>query len=163
MAPTMKSQRHEKLSTINPASTRPKPPPTPKTAESNPTPTFIFAGGNSSRMIPKLRGNTAAPAPEAPRKPISAQMFQASAHPTVPRKNSMRLTTRIRSLPNRSPSLPRMGVNTAAVSRKPVNTHVTHVVVASSSVCRTGSAGTTIVCWSAYAVPASVRIPSVRL
>ncbi len=97
-------------------------------------------------MIPKLSGNTAAPAPDAPRKPISAQMFQASAQPTVPRKNSTRLTTRIRSLPNRSPSLPRMGVNTAAVSRNAVNTHVAHAVVVPSSVCRTGSAGTTIVC-----------------
>ena len=56
-----------------------------------------------------------------------------------------------------------MGVNTAAVSRKPVNRQAIHVVVVPSSVCRTGSAGTTIVCWRAYAVPASVRTPSVRL
>ena len=51
-------------------------------------PTFIFSGGNSSRMIPKLSGNTAAPAPEAARKAISEPMFHAAAQPMVPKKNT---------------------------------------------------------------------------
>ena len=53
-------------------------------------------------------------------------------------------------------------MSTAADSRNPVITHVTHVVDASSSRWSSGSAGTTIVCWSAYAVAASVRIARVR-
>ena len=64
IAPTTNSQRQLRWSTITPESTSPSPPPTPNTAESSPMPTFIRSGGNSSRMIPKLRGNTAPPAPE---------------------------------------------------------------------------------------------------
>ena len=41
------------------------------------------------------------------------------------------------------------------------STQVTQVVDASSSRWSSGSAGTTIVCWRAYAVAASVRIPRV--
>ena len=51
-APTMKSQRHETLSTISPERTIPKPPPIPNTAEISPIATPTFSRGNSSRMIP---------------------------------------------------------------------------------------------------------------
>ena len=51
-APTMKSQRHDRWSTISPERTIPKPPPIPNTAEISPIATPTFSGGNSSRMIP---------------------------------------------------------------------------------------------------------------
>ena len=162
IAPTTKSQRQLTWSTITPESTSPKPPPTPNVAERRPIPTFMRAGGNSSRMIPKLSGKTAPAAPDTMRKAISVQMSGAAAQPMQPTRNVAREKTSSRSLPNRSPSLPRMGVSTAAESRNPVSTHVTQVVDASSSRWSSGSAGTTIVCWRAYAVAARVRIPSVR-
>ena len=148
---------------MRPEKTRPRLPPIPNTADSNPMPTFTSSGGNSSLMIPKLRGKTAAPAPAATRNPISEPMSQANAQPTEPRKNSARLITSKRSLPNWSPSFPRIGVNTAALSRNPVKTHVTQVVDVPRSCSMAGRAGTTIVCCSAYEVAASVRIASVTL
>ena len=148
---------------MRPESTSPSPPPTPKTADRSPIPTFIFSGGNSSRMMPKLRGNTAPAAPETMRKAISVQMSGAAAQPMHPRRKSASATTSSRSFPKRSPSLPRIGVRTAAASRKPVITHVTQAVEAPSSRWSSGRAGTTIVCWRAYAVAASVSTPSVML
>ena len=133
----------------------------PKTADSRPIPTFMRAGGNSSRMIPKLSGKTAPAAPDTMRKAISVQMSGANAQPMQPTRNAANEKTSTRSFPNRSPSFPRIGVRTADARRKPVMTHVTHVVDASSSRCSSGRAGTTIVCWSAYAVAAKVRTPSV--
>ena len=125
-------------------------------------PTLTRSPGNSSRMIPTLSGNTAPPVPETNRAAISHQMFGATAQAAQPTRNTISEATRSRSFPKRSPSLPRIGVKTAAESRNAVNTHVTHVVDASRSRWSSGSAGTTIVCWSAYAAVASVRIPSVR-
>ena len=162
-APATKSHRHDRWSTIKPESTIPRPPPTPNTAESNPIPTFTFSGGNSSRMIPKLSGKTAPPAPARARKPISEPMFQANAPPTVPIRKIESATTSIRSLPCWSPSLPRIGVATDADSRNTVRTHVAHAGLVSNSCWNVGSAGKTIVCCSANAVPAIVRIASVRL
>src|SRR5829696_2520545 len=77
--PKRKRSRHEKLSTITPERTIPKPPPTPQTAESRPIPTLTLSAGNSSRMIAKLSGKSAPPAPETTRKAISDQRFQAKA------------------------------------------------------------------------------------
>ena len=145
-APITNIHRQPTWSTIKPESTRPKPPPMPNTAESRPIPTFIRSGGNSSRMIPKLNGNTAPAAPETILKAISVQMSGAAAQPMQPTRNGTRETTSRRSLPNRSPSLPRIGVSTAAERRKPVRTQVTQVVDASSSRWSSGRAGTTIVC-----------------
>ena len=159
----MKSQRHERLSTIRPESTIPKPPPTPNTALTRPIPTPTFSGGNSSRMIEKANGKTAAPSPDTARNAISDQMSQATAHPTHPARNSPRLIVSSRSFPYWSPSLPRIGVATEATSRNTVSTQVIHVVVVCRSRCRAGSAGITIVCWSAKAVPAVARIASVKL
>ena len=131
--PSRKSSRHEKWSTITPERTIPKPPPTPNTAESRPIPTLTFSGGNSSRMIAKLSGKSAPPAPETTRNAISDQMFHANAAPRQPARKSPRLTSSIRSLPNWSPSLPRIGVVTAAETRNPVSTHVVHAVLAPNS------------------------------
>ena len=90
-------------------------------------------------------------------------MFQAAAAPMEPTKNSASEMTSSRSFPYWSPSLPRTGVATEATSRKTVSTQVTQVVVVCSSRCRVGRAGMTMVCCSANAIPASVRIASVTL
>jgi hypothetical protein len=162
-APTTKSQRQEALSTIRPERTMPKPPPTPNVAEISPIATPTFSRGNSSLMIPKLRGKTAPPAPDSARKAISAQMFHASAQPMQPSAKIESEITSRRSLPCWSPSFPSSGVATEATRRNTVRTHVTHVAVVFSSRWSAGSAGTTIVCCSAKAVPAVVRIASVTL
>ena len=99
-APTMNSQRHDRLSTISPASTSPNPPPTPNTAEISPMATPIFSRGNSSRMIANDSGKTAPPSPCTARKPISDQMFHAAAAPTQPTRKSTSETTSSRSFPN---------------------------------------------------------------
>ena len=134
---------------ITPERTSPNPPPIPNTAESSPIPTFIRSGGNSSRMMPNDSGKIAPAAPETMRNAISVQMSGAAAQPMQPTRKVASDTTSRRSFPNRSPSFPRIGVSTDADSRKPVSTQVTQVVDASSSRWSAGSAGTTIVCWSA--------------
>jgi hypothetical protein len=101
--------------------------------------------------------------PASARNAISDQMFHATAQPTQPARKSERLITSSRSFPYWSPSFPRTGVATDATSRKTVSTHVAQVVVVSSSRWITGSAGTTIVCWNANAVPASASAASVTL
>ncbi len=68
-----------------------------------------------------------------------------------------------RSFPCWSPSLPKIGVAIAETSRKPVSSQVTQVVEVWRSRCRAGRAGTTIVCWRAYAMPAIVSAASVTL
>ena len=68
----------------------------------------------------------------------------------------------MRSLPNMSPSRPRIGVKIEALSRNAVSTHATAV----GEVCRSrwisGSAGATSDCSSAYVAPLSARTPKVR-
>ena len=61
-----------------------------------------------------------------------------------------------------SPSLPSSGVATAEVSRNPVKTQVTQVLVVSRSRWIVGSAGTTSVCWRTYDTAAIERIARVR-
>ena len=63
---------------ITPLSTRPTPPPTPKTELTVPMPRPIISAGNSSRMIPNDSGKTAAPAPWRTRKKTSDGRLQAS-------------------------------------------------------------------------------------
>ena len=135
----------------------------PQTAERRPIPTLIFSVGNSSRMIAKLSGNSAPPAPDTTRKAISDQRFHANAAAREPARKSERLTSSIRSLPNWSPSRPRIGVVTAAETRKPVRIQVVQAVLEPNSSWNVFSAGKTIVCWSENAAPASVRMPSVTL
>ena len=97
-------------------------------------------------MIAKLSGNSAPPAPERTRNAISDQMFHAAAAPRQPIAKSDRLKRSTRFFPNWSPSRPRIGVVTAAATRKPVSTHVTQAVVVSNSCWKVESAGKTIVC-----------------
>src|SRR5918992_5027755 len=148
---------------MTPERTMPKPPPTPNTDDRRPIPTCTRSGGASRGMIASEGGKPAPPVPATARKPISDQRSQAKAAPALPTRKSPRLTTSMRSLPNWSPSLPRIGVVTAAVTRNAVSTHVTHAVVPPSSRWNVPSAGKTIVCWKANAVPASVRMARVTL
>ena len=114
-------------------------------------------------MIEKLSGKTAPPVPWIIRNAISTQMFGASTAPRHPTKKIPRAITSRRSLPCWSPSLPSRGVATEALSRKPVSSHVAQPVVVCRSRWSAGSAGITIVCCSAKAMPAKVRIASVTL
>ncbi len=148
---------------ITPERARPRPPPTPKTAETTPIPVPTLSGGNSSLMIEKESGKTAAPQPWMIRQAISAPMCHAKIAAMLPARKMLRLITSIRSFPCWSPSLPNSGVATDAESRKPVSSHAAQAALVSNSRCRTGSAGTIIVCWSANAMPAKVRTASVTL
>ena len=67
----------------------------------------------------------------------------------------------MRFLPYESPSLPRIGVSTDELSRKPVAIHVTQLAVVSNSRWKNGSAGTTSVCMTANEMPATVSSASV--
>jgi hypothetical protein len=53
--------------------------------------------------------------------------------------------------------LPRIGVSTDELSRKPVAIHVAQLAVVSNSRWKNGSAGTTSVCMTANETPAIVR------
>ncbi len=97
-------------------------------------------------MIAKLSGNTAPPAPWITRQTISEPMFQAKIAPTEPTRKIPRLITSRRSLPYWSPSLPRMGVRTDALSRNAVRSQVTQAVEVPRSSRKAGKAGITSVC-----------------
>ena len=162
IAPTTKIQRQLRWSTMRPESTSPSPPPTPKTAERSPIPTFIFSGGNSSRMMPKLRGNTAPAAPETMRKAISVQMSGAAAQPMHPRRKRPSATTSSRSFPKRSPSLPRIGVDRRR--EQEARHHPRHPAGRGAELAlELGQGGHDHRLLEAYAVAASVSTPSVML
>ena len=57
--------------------------------------------------------------------------------------------------------MPRIGVSTEELSRKPVAIHVAQLAVVSNSRWKNGSAGTTSVCMIAKEVPATVSSASV--
>ncbi len=74
-------------------------------------------GANSSRMMPKESGNRAPPTPWTTRAMMSTPMFGASAATRQPARTVTRTATRVRFLPTRSPTRPRIGVKTEADSR----------------------------------------------
>ena len=110
---------------MGPARTIPAPPPTAVMAATTPTPVATRSWGNSSRMMPKARGRTAAPMPWMARATMSTTMDCASPASADPTARARRVTTSIRSLPTMSPTRPRMGVKTDADSKKTVTTQVT--------------------------------------
>ena len=57
--------------------------------------------------------------------------------------------------------MPRIGVSTEELSRKPVAIHVTQLADVSNSRWKNGSAGTTRVCMTANEMPATVSSASV--
>jgi hypothetical protein len=59
--------------------------------------------------------------------------------------------------------LPRIGVSTDELTRKPVTIHVTHAADVSNSVTKNGNDGITSVCMIANETPATVNSPSVSL
>ena len=115
--PNQKIQLYERLSTISPLRTSPAPPPMPKVAEMRPMPVATRSRGNSSRMIPNASGNTAPAAPCTARPATSSSRLLDSAAINDPTANSPSTTTSMRSLPNMSPSRPRIGVAIEALSR----------------------------------------------
>ena len=102
---------------IGPASTMPSPPPMPTSAEIIAIPWATRSRGNSSRMIEKASGNTAPPMPWITRAKIITPIELASAARNVPSTRPHMVTTSIFFLPNMSPSRPRIGVATLALSR----------------------------------------------
>ncbi len=84
-----------------------------------------------------------------------------SAQTSEPSAKTESAITSMRSLPNMSPSRPTIGVETDAVSRKPVSTKVTVVVDVPNSSWIAGSAGATIVCCRAKASAATSSTPRV--
>ena len=69
--PITNSQCQLRFSSTKPLPTRPIAPPMPNTLETIPTATPTRSAGNSSRMIPKLSGKTAAPVPWSTRHATS--------------------------------------------------------------------------------------------
>ena len=130
----------------------------PQTAERRPIPTLIFSVGNSSRMIAKLSGKSAPPAPEMTRKAISDQRFHANAAAEAAGEEE-------READEQHPLLAELIAEPAedrrrhrAETRKPVRIQVVQAVLEPNSSWNVLSAGKTIVCWSENAAPASVRI-----
>src|SRR4051812_14544296 len=162
-APVRNSTCQLRCSTITPLSTRPTPPPIPNTEDTVPIATPTLCAGNSSRMMPKLSGKIAAPAPCSARKATSDPMFQAAAAPRLASPKIASETTIIRFLPCASPSLPMIGVSTELETRKLVTSQVVHSGVVWNSRWKNGSDGTTSVCISAKAIPATVSRASVTL
>lgn len=117
---------------------------------------------NSSRMMPKDSGNSAPPMPWTTRATISTPMVGASAASRHPSSTATRTATRVRFLPIRSPTRPRIGVKTEADSRYAVITQVAVDWEVSSACWTVGRAGA-ISDWSMENTPAPVaRTAKVR-
>ena len=100
-----------------PPKTRPAPPPMPCSAETSPSAPGTRLIGNSSRTIEKASGKIPPPAPWITRPAIISQNDEAMAEMNVPNASMSRTIRSRRSFPYMSPSLPRIGVATEALSR----------------------------------------------
>src|SRR5215213_645267 len=147
-------------SAITPESGSPMPAPMPRIALTSPRPLATLSGGNVSRMIPNASGNTPPATPWITRPRISNAIECARAHTTPPTENSSSTSVRTRPLPYTSPSLPTIGVETEADSRKPLRIHDAAAGLASTLALMSGSAGITSVCDSANETPAIRRTTS---
>ena len=135
---------------------------TPSSPSRSPTPTLC--GGNSSRMIPKLSGKIAAPAPWSARNTISVldvrgeRGAERRERRTSPARSPASASCRGRRRACRgSASAP------TSSRRKLVTSQVVHSGDVSNSRWKNGSAGTTSVCISANEMPAMVSRASVTL
>jgi hypothetical protein len=81
----------------------------PGVAPSRAIPVGTRSGGNSSRTMPNESGNTPPPTPCSARPAIIRPRPSLSAHTTEPTAKSASEIARKRSLPNMSPSRPRIG------------------------------------------------------
>ena len=115
--PSQKSHDASSASTIRPAITSPTPPPMPNVALIPPIAVDTRSGGNVSRMIPNASGKMPPPTPWMTRPSTSTPSDGASAHTALPAANASSTMVRTRPRPKRSPSLPTIGVATAAASR----------------------------------------------
>ena len=84
---------------MTPLITSPIPPPAPNTELTVPMPRPTFAAGNSSRMIPKESGNTAAPAPWSTRKATSEPRLHENAAPSEPKPKTVSASASTRFFP----------------------------------------------------------------
>ena len=75
------------------------------------------SGGNVSRMIPNASGKIPPPTPWITRPTTSTPSDGASAQTTLPAAKTSSTIVSTRPRPNRSPSLPTIGVATEAASR----------------------------------------------
>src|SRR3954469_18188204 len=114
--------------------------------------------GNVSRTTPNASGKTPPATPCSTRPAITTSIEFASALITAPALNTVSTAVSTRPLPNRSPSLPTIGVAIEALTRNPVSTHETVDGLASNSSASDGSAGTTSVCESENATHASASV-----
>ena len=115
--PSQKSHDASSASTIRPAITSPTPPPMPNVALIPPIAVATRSGGNVSRMIPNASGKMPPPTPWMTRPSDQhAERRRQRAHRAAGgEREQHHVSTRPR--PNRSPSLPTIGVATAAASR----------------------------------------------
>jgi hypothetical protein len=139
------SQLTSKLSTTTPASGRPMPAPMPNDALSSPIPAANLGRGKVSRITPKASGNTPPAMPWIARPAMTTPIDVASAHTTEPSAKASITPVSTRPLPNRSPSLPTIGVATEAESRNAVSTQDADAGLACVSRANSGSAGMTSV------------------
>ena len=102
---------------MTPESTIPRPPPTPRIAESRPMPPATFSGGNSSRTMPKASGKMPPATPWMTRAGISSGSEVATAASRVPAVRIAKVQSSSFSLPYMSPSRPMIAVPTEAASR----------------------------------------------
>ena len=117
ISPSQKITEVSRLSTTTPASGRPMPPPMPNTALRRPMAPGTRSRGKVSRMIPKESGKTPPATPLITRPTIITSIESARAQTVEPNAKTSSTIVRTRPLPNRSPSLPTIGVDTDAHSR----------------------------------------------
>ena len=114
-------------------------------------------------MIDIESGKMPPPSPWMTRPTTSGASVVATALTNVPIATAVSAITRTRFLPNMSPSRPRIGVATDALSRNAVRTQVTAVVEVPRSVWISRRAGATRDCDTARASPPSARKMNVTL
>jgi len=146
---------------IGPASTMPRPTPTPRMDERNPIPPTTRSRGNSSLMMPKASGKTAPPAPVMIRPASMIGRVVASALINVPRVRTTRMAARTFAFPMMSPTRPRIGVQMAALRRYPVRSQATASAEQCSECSSEGSAGMIRDCITLNASADSVRTANV--
>ena len=112
-----KSHCQLRCSTTSPPATMPMPLPMPRVADRKPMPPATRSGGNSSRTIPNESGKMPPATPWITRARISTPRLDDTAASSVPAASTTSVATSTCSLPNMSPSRPRMAVPTDADSR----------------------------------------------
>ena len=124
------SQCQFRCSSMSPPTTRPRPLPIPRMADSSPMLPGTRSAGNSSRTMENDSGKMPPPTPWMSRATISTASEVDTAASMVPAARISSVHTSSRFLPYMSPSLPMIAVPTEAESRNPVSSQVTPVSLA---------------------------------